>query len=250
MKSARLRMKLGRFSASRLARNDVRLRLDRPVVSITFDDFPRSALEIGGRILENEGVAGTFYCAFGLAGTRTPSGRVGQLADLADCAGRGHEISCHTYSHLDCAKAAPERIDDDIRRNQAVARDLGLPPFRHFAYPFGSYSLAAKKTVMRHYASARGTVRGVNKGVVDLGLLKSVPLYSRVGDRKLEPYFRELSSDAGWLIFYTHDVSRNPSPYGCRAEEMECVIRRAKEVGAKISPIGAVIDELLAPAIQ
>lgn len=242
----KLHTKLRRFSAQQFARREVLFGLHQPAVSITFDDFPRSALEVGGRVLEDEDVAGTFFCAFGLAETEAPVGRVGTVSDLANCVMRGHEIGCHTYSHRNCSTAVARDIDDDILRNQAAGRDLGLPPFRHFAYPGGGYSLAAKKTVMRHYLSARGTTWGINRGTIDLGLLKSVPLYSHFGSRKWDAYFKELSRQSGWLIFYTHDVSNNPSQYGCMQRDLEYVIRRARDLGAKVAPIGAVIDDLMA----
>ena len=39
-----------------------------PIISFTFDDFPRSALYTGGAILERFGLNGTYYAAFGLMG--------------------------------------------------------------------------------------------------------------------------------------------------------------------------------------
>ena len=57
----------------RLARN-IKLNaldthLEEPVVSFTFDDFPRSALTVGGRVLRAHGWAGTYFTA-GVSGRR------------------------------------------------------------------------------------------------------------------------------------------------------------------------------------
>jgi len=30
---------------------------------------------------------------------------------------RGHELGCHTYSHLDCSRVTAPQIVDDLRRN-------------------------------------------------------------------------------------------------------------------------------------
>ena len=54
----------------------------------------------------------------------------------------------------------------------------------------------------------------------------------------------------GWLIFYTHDVSERPSPYGCTPEKLRFVVRRAKEIGASILPVGTVVDKLLATQVS
>jgi peptidoglycan/xylan/chitin deacetylase (PgdA/CDA1 family) len=238
--------RLAQVSARWLARTVIPFRFERPVVSISFDDFPRSALDRGGRLLEAKGVAGTFYTALGLADSETAVGPVGRLAELAACVERGHEIACHTYDHLDCFAATGRQIDKSLAANQAVARDLGLPPLRHFAYPFGRYGVTAKKIAMRHYASARGISWGVNRGDIDLGLLKSVALYAHFGQARWDPYLAALQSGGGWLIFYTHDVATSPSPYGCTPEDLNFVLRRAGEIGATVLPVGAVVDKLLA----
>jgi peptidoglycan/xylan/chitin deacetylase (PgdA/CDA1 family) len=245
MTAALLSSKLSRISGRLVARHLVPFQLDRSFVSITFDDFPRSALDNGGRILEADGLSGTFYAAFGLANAETPSGPVGGLSDLAACVERGHEIGCHTYDHLNCLTASTAEMDASLSHNLAVARDLGLPRLKHFAYPFGSYGIAAKKTAMRHYTSARSVSWGVNQGNIDLALLKSVPLYPRSEAPDLSRYFDALQARPGWLIIYTHDVSDEPSPFGCTPEKLKFAIRRAREIGATILPVGAVVDKLL-----
>lgn len=241
---SRLRAKLGQFPARWMSRHPVRFFADERFVSITFDDFPSSALEVGGPILAAENVAGTYYTAFGLAESDTPVGYVGTIADLSACVAMGHEIGCHTFEHSDCATTPTRDLDASIRRNKMTAEAVGLPPLKHFAFPFGRYSLAAKKTVMQHYVSARTSASGVNAGVIDLGLLKSVPLYARYGERSWDPFLRRLESAPGWLIFRTHDVSNRPSPYGCTPAELASVIRRARSAGAAIVPVGVAVERL------
>ena len=57
---------------------------------------------------------------------------------------------------------------------------------------------------------------GVNSGTVDLQFLRAMPLIDRRIDRDgIERAFDEAQINNGWLIFYTHDVADEPSPYGC-----------------------------------
>jgi peptidoglycan/xylan/chitin deacetylase (PgdA/CDA1 family) len=238
------RQALHQFSARLIGRHIVPFRLAHPVISFSFDDYPRSALDLGGRMLESEGISATYYTAFDLAGTDSPSGAVGSLHDLAACAAAGHEIACHSYDHVDCRDASPDEVARNLDRNRKVARDLGLPPLRHFAHPFGRYDVAGKRIAMQSYASARTIVWGVNRVSIDLGLLKSVPIYSGGGSLRLTSYVDELQAHSGWLVLYTHDVSMRPSPYGCTPEELNSVIRRARAMGALILPVGAVVDQL------
>lgn len=240
-----LRDKFTKLSALWIARHVVPCRFDRPIVSFTFDDFPQSALDVGGRILEKEGITATFYAAFGLANTDTEVGWVGSSYDLAACVDRGHEIGCHTFDHIDCLRASAEEVDRSMVHNQAVARNLGLPPFRNFAYPFGRFGITGKKVANRHYSSARTSICGINRNNIDLSLLKSVPIYSD-SETPHSEHFDSLQSRGGWLIFYTHDVSERPSSYGCTPEKLKFVIRRVREIGASIIPVGVVVDQLLA----
>jgi peptidoglycan/xylan/chitin deacetylase (PgdA/CDA1 family) len=214
------------------------------VVSITFDDFPHSALDIGGPILNCEGISGTYYTSFGLAETETPSGAIGRIEELAACVDLGHEIACHTYEHLDCSAAPAEEVARSLARNQQVARDLGLPAMRSFAYPFGRVGETSKQTAMQSYSSARGIEWGVNRADIDLAFLKSMPLYSRFEPARLARRLNSLQSRPGWLILYTHDVSDHPSPFGCTPEKLRSVIRHAREIGASILPVAAVVAQL------
>jgi len=91
----------------------------------------------------------------------------------------------------------------NLDRNRKIARDLGIPSLRHFAYPFGRYGMTAKRIAMESYASARTILWGVNRTNIDLGLLKSVPIYSRSRSLRLASYLDGLSSRNGWLILYT-----------------------------------------------
>ena len=72
------------------------------VISFTFDDFPASAAHIGAEIIERFGARATFYSSFSNSGLDSPSGNIASAADAVDLDARGHEIGCHTFSHMDC----------------------------------------------------------------------------------------------------------------------------------------------------
>ena len=57
---------------------------------------------------------------------------------------------------------------------------------------------------------------GVNSGAVDLQFLRAMPLIDQCIDRDgIERALDEAQNNNGWLIFYSHDVTEAPSPYGC-----------------------------------
>ena len=243
---ASLAGKVRRAPAFWVARRMVSLPSEARFVSITFDDFPSTALDEGGRVLDAEGVSATFYAAFGLAGSKTPVGRVGSLDELAACVARGHEIGCHTYDHCNCSVLAESEVERTILRNRSIAHELRLPRFRNFSYPFGGFGAAAKRVAMRHYLSARRSTPGINRDRIDLGMLKSAPVYSHLGRSHLEALLASVASRGGWLILHSHDVCANPSRFGCVPADLAFVIQSSRKIGAKIMTVDAVLQELRA----
>lgn len=199
------------------------------VVSFSFDDFPKSALETGAALLEKYQARGTYYVALGLAGTDGRQGPIAERAQICETHQRGHEIACHTYSHLDCSRVATSSIVDDLRRNAEGLADLlgGFEP-SNFAYPYGRYLLSVKRLVAPLFDTCRGTVGGSNRGAVDLADLRGTPIYAPQYDesalRRLIDRNREIG---GWLIFYTHDVVDSPSVYGCTPRQLEAIVEHA-----------------------
>src|SRR5438309_11479744 len=86
----------------------------KPIISFTFDDFPRSALLTGGAILKRFGLAGTFYASLGLMGKQAPTGNIFLPEDLKDLLGQGHELGCHTFAHCHPWETQPTAFDASI----------------------------------------------------------------------------------------------------------------------------------------
>jgi hypothetical protein len=54
---------------------------------------------------------------------------------------------------------------------------------------------------------------------------------------------------AGWLILTTHDVSEDPTPFGCTPAFFEGVVRYAVESGALILPVSRALEALRSEAM-
>jgi len=239
--AAKLARELGGFLCTRPTK------IDWPgvVVSFTFDDFPRSAWINGGAILEQYDKRGTYYAAMGLAGTDSNLGKMFESDDLRAVHAQGHEIACHTYSHRDCYRASPAEIAAEIERNgTALASIIGDEPLDNFAYPFGGVSLTAKSALAGRFASCRGTGRGINRGTVDLADLFGTSIYSRDFNRdRLCQLIDDAQAGNGWVIFYTHDVAEEPSPFGCTPAQFKSIVAYAAE-NATVLPVRDVLAGL------
>ncbi len=209
-----------------------RLRNATPMVSFTFDDVPKSAATVGAAILEAHDAHGTFYVIGSQVGTSSPLWDMVDREDVVALHRHGHEIACHTFSHKRACDLDAETLNAEIERNQQYLRSLD-PSIRieNFAYPFGYGSFVRKRQLKTVFKSCRSIVPGVNSGTVDLQFLRAIPLIDRRIDRDgIERAFDEAQTANGWLIFYTHDVADEPSPYGCSPsllnEALEAASRR------------------------
>jgi peptidoglycan/xylan/chitin deacetylase (PgdA/CDA1 family) len=214
-------------------------RLAEPVVSFCFDDFPRSAVIEGARMLRERGWTGSFYAAGSFCGREVEGIDYFTKDDLGQLHEEGHEIGCHTFSHLRLAHQRAEPILDDLERNRDFLAGI-LPDHRSssFAYPFGDIRLPQKLLLSRQFGICRGIWSGLNRRRMDFGELKAVPLaLCGPGFDEVTRWLDRAARENAWLIFFTHDVSRDPSPHGYRTDEFARLLDSVAARGIKVLPV-------------
>jgi peptidoglycan/xylan/chitin deacetylase (PgdA/CDA1 family) len=208
-----------------------------PLVSFTFDDFPRSAALAGAAILERHGARGTYYAAMGLMNTVNELGEHFCAADLTGLRCRGHEAASHTFSHSSSRATALSDFRGDVEKGRNAVAACAAADTGNFAYPFGHATLRAKQSLGPRLRSSRGAVPGLNGPDADLNLLRANRLYgglSPATEAGVEDLICENAAQKTWLIFYTHDVRSNPSPYGCTPELLEFALALAVRSGSHV----------------
>ena len=233
----KMRRRAGRYLDVR----PVTIRPPRGVLSLSFDDIPRSAWTEAGPILAQHGIKATYYVCGGLSGGRNLDLPQFEVEDLQALHAAGHEVGCHTYGHVSTLGLSPAELEADLARNAAwVAERLDGHEMRTFAYPFGDCALRAKPVIDRRFLCGRGVRDGINAGRSDRNLLQAIGLESRrLTGYDLEALVSETAVSNGWLIAYGHDVSDAPTPYGCRPEDIDRLIRLAKAADLDIQPVAA-----------
>lgn len=240
-----------RNAAKLVCRRLLAVKADPPLISFTFDDFPRSALA-AGEILNRHGFAGTYYVALSLAGQTGRPGRMFKIEDLPLVVGQGHELGCHTYGHCHSWETASRQYESSVIENSLKLKDL-LPDvqLRSFAYPYSSPHPMNKYRVTRHFWCCRAGEQGINAGTVDLNMLDAFFLEKTRGDLGPVREIIELNCRRhGWLIFATHDVCDSPTPWGCTLSFFEQVVNCAAESGARILPVSKALEVLRAAKPQ
>ena len=212
-----LRARVSNRLARHLCRAPFQLPNTSPVVSFTFDDVPKSAATIGAPMLEDYNARGTFYISGGLVDKWSGHWNGIKADAIVGLHRGGHEVACHTFSHvrtIDLGAAAMAK-EIEKNRNYLLSLDASIR-IENFAYPYGVGSVSRKGQLGKIFHSSRGVLPGVNSGIVDLQYLRSTPLINRDIDASgIDRAFDEAVATNGWLIFYSHDVAAEPSPYGC-----------------------------------
>jgi peptidoglycan/xylan/chitin deacetylase (PgdA/CDA1 family) len=243
-----LRSSIGKIRRKYLCRTHSRpvdLGGSGPFVSFCFDDFPRSAYTTGGAILKNYGVRGTYYAAPGLMNKNNALGDQLQREDIDSLLAEGHELGCHTFSHLSSRSVSASKYLSDVERGRDAIREMTGIEALNFAYPYGHVNADLKKIIGLQMRSCRSIYGGINAPAADLNLLLANRLYGDVDQLSAaKVLLDENRKRNGWLIFYTHDVSQRPSPYGCTPALLEECVYLAAKSGFKIARIEDVLNTL------
>jgi peptidoglycan/xylan/chitin deacetylase (PgdA/CDA1 family) len=217
----------------------VRSHASRPMASVTFDDFPKSAWTVAGPILAEYDARGTYYAAGRFCGLIEDRVRYWDDEDLLAARDAGHEIACHSFGHGEASTLDSAAFLADADDNASfIAERLGPTGLASYAYPYGDVSPRAKLLAARRYACARGIRRGVNSGWIDLAALRAIPLeHRRWRPEEIDVAIARAKAAAGWLIFFTHDVDEAPTPFGCTPAMLRHVLDRLTEEGIEILPV-------------
>ena len=211
---ARATQRIAGEAARVLSRRQLAVRTAVPLVSFTFDDFPRSAFLNASGILGRYGILGTYYVSLSLAGKQSQMGPMYQTEDLKELARLGHELGCHTFGHCHSWNTPPDMYEKAIFDNQQALKEV-LP----------------------------GTAFQT-----DLNLLCAFFLeQSRENPEAVKRLIDQNGQARGWLILATHDVRDTPSRFGCTPAFFEQVVQWSLESGARIVPVVKALQVLKAP---
>lgn len=246
----RIRNRYKRLLSKHGGKRVVHVRLKTPIISFTFDDFPQSAAREGGAILTRNGLCGTFYVSLGLMDREIPAGLGFSRDDLERVVAEGHELGCHTFDHCDAWETSPGAFEESIITNGRILEKL-LPgtTLKTLSYPIDCPRPQTKRRAARYFACSRAGGQTFNVGKTDANSLQAFFLEkSRSNPGEVEVLIDENRNQHGWLIFATHDVSRNPTPFGCTPEFFERIVRFAGNSGSRILPVSKAWECLRAEA--
>jgi len=121
----------------------------------------------------------------------------------------GHELGCHTHSHIDMSKEKPEIIEREINNwfSEMNKYNLISNPDLTFAYPFGSIP-KNDQIIKDNFLAARCfLLKGVNKpSPINFYRLKTVNYGVRRKLSELNDYVNKSIKEGGFLIHAGHGI--------------------------------------------
>ncbi len=197
-------------------------------ISYTFDDGLRDQYTLAAPQLEKLGWRGTFTIngrKIDVAMTKGDTTRF-YWQEARDLARRGHEISNHGWEHKKMTRLTPERIRQEIERNDsAIMHHVGKHP-RSFCYPYNS-----KDTLVRRMAEqGRVTSRMYQ---VAIGRASSQQKMTRWVDRTI--------AERGWGIGMTHGILSGYDAFKSYADyEQHLQYTKSREAQIWVAPLAEV----------
>lgn len=184
------------------------------LVSLTFDDAPRSVYTQAYPLLKKAGVHATIY----LSTTTLDMPNYTSWQDIKVLDANGWEIAAHTHTHADLTKLAPADMLGEIEKSQFLLKDRGFDPVS-FCAPHGAYGERELVELKKVYSSNRAAWGngGINPypkydayNLVSLG----VTLNTTLDD--VQKQVKAIKKDGGWLILQFHHIDNGqaePSPF-------------------------------------
>src|SRR6266851_9817812 len=223
-------------------RKPISIVLDRPIVSMTFDDVPLSAYQYGLPILQERNVKATFYVALNIQAN--DGGFLGPK-EIQELHENGHEIGCHTSSHYSLSSGDANGLAVDAEKNRAQLVQLlgnNNGP-KSFSFPYGDISWTAKKRLQGSCQSLRSSRPGINHGSTDLNCLKA---YSLGAGNSTRAHITELLDKAerknGWLILYSHGVTPNPGRHDILPEALQYILSECDRRRIPLLPVVRALE--------
>ncbi len=221
--------------------------LNRPLVSLTFDDGWRSIYSNGLPALSKYGFVSTQY----LNSEPVIGGYPDYMtyAHIKEFNAKGHELGWHTRSHINVTTLTTSQLTTELSIPAAFLQGIGLPAstFKHFATPFGAYNTSSVAEIRKTYASHRSTDVGYNtKDSFNLNNIKVQNILNTTTAADVQRWVNQAVADKSWLVIVYHEVGTvNEDPmYSVTPANLVAQLNSIKQSGVTVKTLGQAVDEI------
>lgn len=219
--------------------------LKRPLVSISFDDIWKSAIDEGMAPLNKRGWKGSFYITRKFAQS-TQNPEYAKTKDVQQLIQTGHEIGAHGDVHSLMSTLTNENIYDELNATYNYLKGLGQIP-EGIAYPFGDFADNVERETQRFHSYARTSLVGLNDKDVNRYRLRIVPVTSDSDTATLNRWVDFAKETNTWVIFLFHDLSDSSEKfeYTTSLQQYKDVLDHIEAQKVTVLTVKAALDEVL-----
>ncbi len=222
------------------------VRAEQPdaIVSFSFDDAPKSVVEVGLPIMVKNHLQATLYIS--TRNTKWPGYM--NWDDIALAASHGWEIGAHTHTHPDLTKLSNEQILEELLTSTQMFASHGYSPV-HFSTPFGAFDDRVLEILERHYESHRTAwPQGFNTVNPDPYLIASYYIVRDTTIEEISKLLDDLQKTGGWLVFQLHHVTPKGEVVSDEYDTtlLEDIVRQVKVRGIPTRTVGEALKQLKA----
>lgn len=208
------------------------------LASITFDDGTAGQASFAAPLLEERGLAATYYLisdALGWGGGYISEKQAKRLI------AHGHEIGNHTRSHPHLTDLESDAVAAQFGDAQRELRSrLGVTP-RTCSYPFGDQDPQVVEVAERYFDTCRTTLGGINTRGGPAHRLVVLNMSADVTPATVRDVAEQTALVDGWLILTYHSVEPggNAMPEGVDPETFGAQVDALVESGISVRVMSA-----------
>ena len=219
--------------------------LQRPLVSITFDDIWKSVIDEGMAALDQRGWKGSFYITRKFAES-AQNPEYAKTRDVQQLIQEGHEIGAHGDVHSLMSTLSDGDIHSELRATYNYLKGLGQTP-EGIAYPFGDFAENVERETQRFHSYARTSLVGLNDKGVDRYRLRIVPVTGSSDTATLKRWVDFAKASNTWVIFLFHDLSDAPEKfeYTTSLQQYKEVLDHIEAQQLTVLPVKTALSEVL-----
>lgn len=210
---------------------------DNGKLVICFDDALESVYTTGFPIFTAQGEKFTIAVIGNLIGGASNC----SAAELQEMAAAGHDMQCHTHTHINLASSTSGAITANLDANDAAFTAAGITPPIHISYPYGYYNKTAIDAMVGRRVSGR---------ITTMQMADFIPIYKDTDKFQLSSIYVDNLDDAGltalnlWLddakakryaiIVFAHGVTEAGSSMAISINKLNQIIDSAQAKGLDI----------------
>lgn len=200
------------------------LSTDKAVVTISFDDGPKSIYTAGLPKLKKYNIPATIYLSTAFIGQDSWYMNWNQVKSLSN---NGWEIASHGYTHPDFTTLDDVAIENELEKSKAILLLNGYNAVS-FATPYGEYNDRVLSSIKQKFQSNRRAWDddSANEGFNDLHSfdkynISAKELTKNTTVSKAKKLIDKAVKNKKWLVFFLHSVSnKNPKSYEYSASNL------------------------------